>query len=238
MSGHSKWSQIKRTKGVLDQKRGLLFSKLSKKITIATKEGGSSDPSTNFQLKGAIEYAKAQGMPNDNIDRAIKNASTTGAAGIKEVVYEGYGPYATAFLVEVVTDNSNRTLQNVRKIFEEHNGHLGAQGSVAWQFTTKGQILVERDKNIGEIELSAIDAGADDVRESAEGLEVYTTLETLQKIKDALLKAGAKIAQAEIIKESSQGTDLTEEQKPVVDKLFAALEGDEDVIAVHTSANL
>lgn len=247
MSGHSKWSQIKRTKGVLDQKRGLLFSKLSKKITIATKEGGSNDPSANFQLKGAIEYAKAQGMPNDNIDRAIKNASTTGG-GIKEVVYEGYGPYATAFLIEAVTDNSNRTLQNIRKIFDEHNGHLGAQGSVAWQFATKGQILVERstdtqigtDKNhnLSKLELVAIDAGADDVRESAEGLEVYTKLETLQKIKDALTKAGARIAQAEIIKESSQGTDLTEEQKSEIDKLFAALENDEDVIAVHTSANL
>ena len=238
MSGHSKWSQIKRTKGVLDQKRGLLFSKLSKKITIATKEGGSSDPSANFQLKGMIEYAKAQGMPNDNIDRAIKNASTTGGAGIKEVVYEGYGPYGTAFLVEAVTDNSNRTFNNVRKIFNDNGGNIGAQGSVAWQFATKGQILVERDGNIGEIELAAIDAGADDVRESTEGLEIYTTLETLQKIKDALTKAGAKIAHAEIIKESSQGTDLTEEQKPEVDKLFAALENDEDVIAVHTSANL
>lgn len=238
MSGHSKWSQIKRTKGVLDQKRGLLFSKLSKKITIAAKEGGSNDPSANFQLKGAIEYAKSKGMPNDNIERAIKNSNSTNAGSMKEVIYEGYGPYGTAFLIEAVTDNSNRTFNNVRKIFNDNGGNIGAQGSVAWQFATKGQILVERDSNIENLELAAIDAGADDVRESAEGLEVYTTLETLQKIKDTLAKAGAKIAQAEIIKESSQGTDLTEQQKPEVDKLFAALENDEDVIAVHTSANL
>jgi YebC/PmpR family DNA-binding regulatory protein len=238
MSGHSKWSQIKRTKGVLDQKRGVLFSKLVKKISIAVREGGGADPATNYKLKSAVEYAKAQGMPNDNIERALKAAGSAGAAAIKEVVYEGYGPFGTAFLVEAVTDNSNRTFNNVRKIFNDHGGSIGAQGSVAWQFSTKGQILVERDANISAFEMAAIDAGADDVRESAEGLEVYTKAEDLQKIKEALLKAGAKIAHADIIKESSQGTDLTEEQKPKVDALFEDLENDEDVIAVHTSANL
>ena len=239
MSGHSKWSQIKRTKGVLDQKRGLLFSKLGKKISIAVKEGGGSgDPTVNFRLKGAVDYAKDQGMPNDNIERAIK-AATGGTAGdIKEVVYEGYGPFGTAFLVEAATDNSNRTFNNVRKIFSEHGGTIGAQGSVAWQFSTKGQILVERDANLDKLELAAIDAGAQDVRESEEGLEVYTQVSDLQKIRQTLDEAGAKIARAEIIQESSQGTDLTEEQKPKVDALFAALENDEDVIAVHTSANL
>src|SRR5687767_1728521 len=118
MSGHSKWSQIKRTKGVLDQKRGLLFSKLGKKISIAVREGGSGDPSANFRLKSAIDYAKDQGMPNDNIERAIKGAGSAG--DMKEVVYEGYGPFGTAFLVEAVTDNSNRTFNNIRKIFSEH----------------------------------------------------------------------------------------------------------------------
>jgi len=238
MSGHSKWSQIKRTKGVLDQKRGLLFSKLGKKISIAVKEGGSGDPGTNFKLKSAIDYAKAQGMPNDNIDRAIKAATGGTAGNIKEVVYEGYGPFGTAFLVETATDNTNRTSNNIRKIFNDHNGNMGAQGSVAWQFSVKGQILVERDGNLPNIELAAIEAGADDVRESDEGLEVYTKAADLSKIKDLLTKAGAKIAQADIIKESSQGVDLTEEQKSKVDALFAELENDEDVIAVHTSANL
>ena len=238
MSGHSKWSQIKRTKGVLDQKRGLVFSKYSKKISIAVKEGGGGNPDANFKLKSVIDSAKAAGMPNDNIDRAIKNGLGEGAAAIKEVVYEGYGPFGTAFLVEAATDNSNRTFNNIRKIFSEHGGSVGAQGSVAWQFSTKGQILVERDVKISDIEMAAIDAGADDVRESDEGLEVYTKPQDLHKIKRALEKAGTKIAQAEIIKESSQGTDLTEEQKPKVDALFAALEADDDVLAVHTSANL
>ena len=239
MSGHSKWSQIKRTKGALDQKRGLLFSKFSKKISIAVKEGGGSgDPSANYKLKSMIDYAKDQGMPNDNIERAIKAATGGNAGNIKEVIYEGYGPFGTAFLVETATDNTNRTFNNLRKIFSEHNGSIGAQGSVAWQFSTKGQILVERSNNLPEIELAAIDAGADDVRESAEGLEVYTQPNNLLQIKEALFKSGAKIARAEIIQESSQGVDLSEEQKPKVDLLFADLENDEDVIAVHTSANL
>ncbi|HYV33806.1 MAG TPA: YebC/PmpR family DNA-binding transcriptional regulator, partial [Candidatus Limnocylindria bacterium] len=227
MSGHSKWSQIKRTKGVLDQKRGMLFSKLGKKISIAAKEGGSGDPGKNFQLQRAVDYAKEQGMPNDNIERAIKAAAGGSAGSIKEVVYEGYGPYGTAFLVETATDNTNRTSNNIKHIFSKHGGNMGAQGSVAWQFSAKGQILVERDGNLPAIEMAAIDAGADDVRESAEGLEVYTKSLDLNKVKQALLAAGAKIAQADVIKESSQGTDLTEEQKPKVDALFAELENDE-----------
>ncbi len=240
MSGHSKWSQIKRTKGTLDQKRGLLYSKLGKKISIAVKEGGGSgDPSVNFKLKGAIEYAKDQGMPNENIERAIKASTGSGAGQIQEVVYEGYGPFGTAFLVECATDNSNRTFQNIRHIFAKHGGSIGAQNSVAWQFSTKGQILVERDRDdLSQIELAAIDAGAEDVRESAEGLEVYTKPLDLGKIKQSLTTAGAKIARADIIKESSQGVNLTEDQKPKVDNLFAELENDEDVIAVHTSANV
>lgn len=239
MSGHSKWSQIKRSKGALDQKRGLLYSKLGKKISIAVKEGGGSgDASVNYKLKSAIDYAKDQGMPNDNIERAIKAAIGGGAGSITEAIYEGYGPFGTAFLVETATDNTNRTYQNLRHIFSEHGGSIGAQNSVAWQFSTKGQILVERDSNISNIELAAIDAGAEDVRESEEGLEVYTKPLDLQKIKSALISAGAKVAKADIIKESSQGVTLTEEQKPKVDNLFAELENDEDVIAVHTSANL
>lgn len=246
MSGHSKWSQIKRTKGAKDAKRGVLFSKLSKKITIAAKSG-NSDPTLNFQLRTEIEAARAEGMPNDNIERAIKKASDKSAAALTEVIYEGYGPFGTAFLVEAATDNTNRAVQFIKHSFTKHGGSLGAMGSVAWQFEVKGQILVERphssqnvvvSSQLAELELVAIDAGAEDVRESEEGLEVYTKPENLQAIKKALEDAGAKIAQAQIIKESSQGVDLTEEQKPKVDALFAELEDNEDVVAVHTSANL
>lgn len=255
MSGHSKWSQIKRSKGAKDAKRGVLFSKLSKKITLAAKSG-HSDPALNFQLRTEIEAARAEGMPNDNIDRAIKKASDKDSVQMTEAIYEGYGPYGTAFLVEVATDNTNRAVQHIKHAFTKHEGSLGAMGSVAWQFEVKGQILVERPgvgaslsrptNNAGaqaqpllsELELVAIDAGAEDVRESAEGLEIYSKPEMLQVVKQALEKAGASIAQAQIIKESSQGVDLTEEQKPKVDALFAELEDNEDVVAVHTSANL
>lgn len=249
MSGHSKWSQIKRTKGAKDAKRGVLFSKLSKKITIAAKSG-NSDPALNFQLRTEIENAKAEGMPNDNIERAIKKATDKDSLQMTEAVYEGYGPFGTAFLIEVATDNTNRAVQHIKHAFSKHEGSLGAMGSVAWQFETKGQILVENNSQspisnsqnkipgMAELELIAIDAGADDVRESEEGLEVYTKPELLQSIKTALATAGASIAQAQIIKESSQGVDLTEEQKPKVDALFAELEDNEDVVAVHTSANL
>ena len=242
MSGHSKWSQIKRSKGAKDAKRGVLFSKLSKKITIAAKSG-NSDPALNFQLRTEIDNARAEGMPNDNIDRAIKKASDKDAAALTEAIYEGYGPFGTAFLVEVATDNTNRAVQHIKHAFTKHGGSFGAMGSVAWQFETKGQILVERSQGVSqfpmaEMELVAIDTGAEDVRESEEGLEVYTKPEQLQTIKQALVAAGATIAQAQIIKESSQGVDLTEEQKPKVDTLFAELEENEDVVAVHTSANL
>lgn len=239
MSGHSKWAQIKRSKGAKDAKKGILFSKLAKKLTIAAKQGNSPDPALNFQLRTEIENAKAQGMPNENIDRAVKKAFDAGASSLEEAVYEGYGPFGTAFLVETATDSKNRTVSNIKHIFSKHGGSLGAMGSVSWQFATKGQILVERDSgDLSEIELAAIDAGAEDVRESTEGLEIYTLPEQLQTIKKAVEKAGGKISQAEVIKESSQGVDLTEEEKPKVDALFAELEEYEDVIAVHTSANL
>lgn len=239
MSGHSKWAQIKRSKGAKDAKRGVLFSQLSKRITIAAKSGGSPDPNLNYQLRAEIENAKAQGMPSENIERAAKKAFDKDALSITEAVYEGYGPFATAFLVEVATDNTNRAVQTIKHSFSKHGGSLGAMGSVAWQFETKGQILVERSsQDMSEIELAAIDAGAADVRESDEGLEIYTKPEDLQKVKNDLEQAGARIAQAQIIKESSQGVDLTEEQKPKVDALFAELEDNEDVVAVHTSANL
>lgn len=232
MSGHSKWSQIKRTKGAADVKRGATFSKLSKQITLAAKSG------QEFKLRLAIQKAKEQAMPNDNIDRAIKKASGSEAGALHELKYEGFGPAGTSFIVEAASDNPNRTLQSIRLIFDRNGGNLGQPGSVAWMFSTKGQILVERSGDIAETELAAIDAGAQDVRESDEGLEVYTKPEDLEAVKVALERAGAKIAQAEVIMEASQGTDLTDAQRESVQRLFDLLTDDEDVVAVHTSANL
>lgn len=239
MSGHSKWAQIKRQKGAADQKKGQVFSKLARAITIAARAGGA-DPAVNFKLRMAIDKAREMSMPNDNIERAIARASGSAEAGaIEEVIYEGYGPFGTAFLIEAATDNKNRTVNNIKHIFSTHSGNLGAVGSVAWQFAARGQILVERaDENMSDLTLSAIDAGAEDVRESAEGLEIYTAPLDLNAIKEKITAAGGKIARAEIIKESAQGVDLDETQKKTIDALFAELENDEDVIAVHTNANL
>jgi YebC/PmpR family DNA-binding regulatory protein len=240
MSGHSKWAQIKRSKGAADAKRGVLFSKLSKKISIAVKEGGGiGDPAHNIKLRAAIDKAKEASMPNDNIERAIKKGLGEGGATIEEVIYEGYGPYGTAFLIEAATDNKNRTVNNIKHLLTKHAGNLGGPGSVAWQFVTRGQILIERGRDeLPELELAAIDAGAEDVRESAEGLEIYTAPQDLDRIKAVMTQAGAKIAQAEVIQESTQGVDLSPEQKSKVETLLNELENDEDVIAVHTSANL
>lgn len=238
MSGHSKWAQIKRQKAVVDQKKGQVFSKMSREITIAAKSGG--DPASNFKLRLVLDRAREAGVPKDVVERAVKRGTGEDQAGqIEDVVYEGYGPFGTAFLIEAATDNKNRTVNNIKHIFTKHGGNLGSSGSVAWQFVTRGQILVERiAEDMSDVELAVIDAGAEDVRESAEGLEIYTTPIDLNKIKDTLTKAGAKIVSAQVIKESTQDVNLTEEQKPKVDTLFAELENDEDVIAVHTSANL
>lgn len=238
MSGHSKWAQIKRQKAVADQKKGQIFSKLSKLITIAAKQG--SDPDMNFRLRLSLDRAKDAGMPRDAIDRAVKRGTGESKEGqLEDVVYEGYGPFGTAFLIEAATDNKNRTGNEIKHIFSKYDSHLGMPGSVAWQFTTRGQILVERTgTDLSDMELLAIDAGAEDVRESEEGLEIYTLPLDLGKVKQTLLQNGIKIAQAQIIKESSQGVDLTDEQKTKINALFTELEDQEDVIAVHTNANM
>ena len=239
MSGHSKWATIKRQKGIADKKRGQVFSKLSREISLAAKNG--SDPTMNFRLRLVLDRAKDAGVPKDVIERAVKRGAGEGQEGqLEEIVYEGYGPFGTAFLIEAATDNKNRTTNNIKHVFSEYGGNLGAQGSVAWQFATRGQILVERNNrdDLSDLQLAAIDAGAEDVRESPEGLEVYTLPVDLEKIKQVLIAAGAKIAEAQVIKESSQGVDLTAEQKTKIEELAQELENDEDVIAVHTSANL
>src|SRR3990167_5149616 len=237
MSGHSKWATIKRQKGIADKKRGQVFSKLSREISLAAKNG--SDPTMNFRLRLVLDRAKDAGVPKDVIERAVKRGA--GEEGqLEEIVDEGYGPFGTAFLIEAATDNKNRTTNNIKHVFSEYGGNLGAQGSVAWQFATRGQILVERNNrdDLSDLQLAAIDAGAEDVRESPEGLEVYTLPVDLEKIKQVLIAAGAKIAEAQVIKESSQGVGLTAEQKTKIEELAQELENDEDVIAVHTSANL
>lgn len=234
MSGHSKWSQIKRAKGAADLKRSAVFSKLSKKISVAARGGG--DPAHNFKLRLAIEKAKEASMPNDNIERAVKKgAGIDGGAALEEITYEGYGPGGAALLIETTTDNKNRTVQSVKHLLSKYGGSLGAQGSVAWQFSTKGQIVIERSGDMDAIELAAIEAGAIDIESSDEGIIVYTNIQDFESAKDALQKSGARIAEAELTKVSSQPTSLNDADSQKLDGLIAILEDNEDVTAVHTN---
>ncbi len=236
MSGHSKWSQIKRTKGANDAKRGAIFAKHSKKISLAVREGGSGDPDHNFKLRIAIDKAKQLSMPNDNIERAIKKGlGQDSGATLESVVYEGYGPAGIALIIESVTDNKNRTVSNVKHLLSKFGGSLGAQGSVAWQFQTRGQIMVDNSNNIEKAQLAAIDAGAIDALESDEGLIIYTNPEELELIKAKLEQVGIVVSQAEIMQTSSQPIGLSAEEHDKADQLLAALEDDEDITAIHTN---
>jgi len=239
MSGHSKWSTIKRAKGATDAKRAVLFAKHSKKISIATREGGSGDPTHNFKLRVEIEKARAQSMPNDNIDRAIrKGLGQGGGAVIEEVIYEGYGPFGVAFLIETATDNRNRTVQRVKNILTKHGGSLGTQGSTAWQFETVGQIMVENSgSDMGDLQIIAIENGATDIEESSDGLIITTAPDKMIPSVELLQKNGAKIASSEIVRKSNQPTELTAEQALKIMTLTEQLEEDEDVVAVFTSIN-
>lgn len=174
MSGHSKWATIKRAKGAADAKKGMLFTKLGKNISMAVKTGGGADPAFNFKLRMAIDKAREAAMPNENIDRAIKKGTGMGREAIEEVTYEGYGPAGSAFIVEAVTDNSNRTLQSIRNIFTKNGGHIGGQGSVAWMFGSdmKPQQNIEPSKE----DLVKIQDLVDKLTEEEDVVNVHTNL--------------------------------------------------------------
>jgi len=185
MAGHSKWAQIKRQKGVADAKRGAVFGKLANAITIAAR--GGSDPETNFQLRIAIEKARAANMPNENIKRAIERASGTGGgAALEEIVFEAYGPGGVAFLIEAATDNRNRTTANIRRVLNDAGARFADSGSVSYLFEKKGLITVAVNDDAQTAELAAIDAGAEDVTENAGQVFVYTKPQELEPIRQEL----------------------------------------------------
>src|SRR5574340_588364 len=194
MSGHSKWSTIKRKKEAIDAKRGKIFTKLIKEISLAARLGGG-DIEGNARLRQAVMAAKEENMPKDNIDRAIKKGTgeLEGAANYEEVTYEGYGPGGAAVLVEVMTDNKNRTVAEIRHIFSKHGGNLGENGCVSWMFEKRGSIVIDK-KAIDEGELMelAIDAGADDVAEEESEFHVITSPAAFLNVKDAIDKKGIK----------------------------------------------
>jgi YebC/PmpR family DNA-binding regulatory protein len=237
MSGHSKWATIKRQKAVTDSKKGKLFAKMSKNITVAVRTGGSSDPNFNFKLRVAVEKAKQAAMPADNIERAIKKGAGEGKEAIESVIYEGHGPAGTAFIIEAITDNKNRTTQSIRLAFNRNGGRMGEQGSVSWMFESKGQILLEKQPGTEDLALELIDQGVEDIKETDEGWEIYTLLIDLEKIKKFLENKDLKILDAEVVMKANQTVNLSEADHEKVQDLVEALEEDDDVITIHSNVN-
>ncbi|HEY79123.1 MAG TPA: YebC/PmpR family DNA-binding transcriptional regulator [Dehalococcoidia bacterium] len=238
MSGHSKWSTIKRQKGVTDARRGQLFTKLAREIMVAVREGGAS-PEGNFRLRLAVQKARDNNMPLDNIERAIKKGSgQTEGASLVEMVFEGYGPGGTAVLAEALSDNRNRVLQEVRHVFSKHGGNLGESGCVAWLFDSRGVISVETgDMDAEELALQAIDAGAEDVKVEKSYVEIYTKPEELEKVREALVQQKVPIASAELLMVPKTTVELDEKAALQALKLLDKLEELDDVQRVSSNAD-
>jgi YebC/PmpR family DNA-binding regulatory protein len=239
MSGHSKWAQIKRQKGAADVKRGQMFTKLGREISVAVREGGPA-PDANARLRLAIERARAANMPADTIDRAIKRAAGGGeGASLDEVVYEGYGPGGAALMVEVLTDNRNRTVAEVRNAFNRGGGSLGEAGCVAWLFDQRGVVTIEADgADPDEIGLKAIDAGADDIRVEDGAVEIYTTPGDLEAVRAALSADGITIVDAEIAMVPKSSIALEAREAGSTLRLIERLEDLDDVQKVYSNLEI
>lgn len=238
MSGHSKWATIKRKKAVLDSKRGKIFTKLIKEITIAARQGGG-DPAGNPRLRLAVDNAKAQNMPQDNIDRAIKKA-TGELEGVTyhELTYEGYGPASIAILVEVATDNKNRTVAEVRHLFSKHGGAIAESGSVSWMFDRKGIItLPTQGKTEDDMMEIVIDAGADDLQTEEDYFEVQTSIEAFEPFRKALLAKNISIENASLQWIAKNLIAVQGEDAEKVMKLIEAIEDCDDVQNVFSNAD-
>jgi YebC/PmpR family DNA-binding regulatory protein len=237
MSGHSKWSTIKREKGAKDAARGAVFTKLGNALAMAARSG--TDPDTNFSLRLAIDKAKAANMPMANIQRAIDRVKDKNAAQLQEVLYEGYGPGGVAILVETATDNINRTYPEVRLAFSKHGGNIAEKGSVAFQFDQKGMIRVRGVAN-DDLLMQAIDAGAEDVQEENSGESViYTNAKDLAKVRDALKEAGIEITEAELTYVANNTIEVTDESTAgKIMRLMDALEEIDDVTNTHVNFDI
>jgi YebC/PmpR family DNA-binding regulatory protein len=239
MSGHSKWATIKRKKGALDAKRGKMFTKLIKELTIAAREGGG-DPSANPRLRLAVDNAKAANMPQDNIERAIKKA-TGELEGVTyhELTYEGYGPAGVAILVEVATDNKNRIVAEVRHIFSKYGGSMGENGSVAWMFDRKGVIsLPKQDKTEDDIMEIILDAGAEDLQSEEEFFEIQTPLESFEPVRKSLADKDLSLENASLQWIAKNTVPVAGEDAEKVMKLIEALEDNDDVQNVYSNADI
>ncbi len=241
MSGHSKWSSIKHKKGAADVKRGKLFSKLSRAIIVAAKEGGG-DPANNLALQNAIEKAKSYSMPKDNIDRAIAKGSgaDADADAFETIVYEGYGPEGVAVIVEALTDNRNRTAADVRHLFAKNGGNLGATGAVAWQFDRRGVVVVPADGvDDEELLLVAADGGADDLERDGDIFQVTSAPESLSNVRGAIEAAGFAVDSAELMLVPKTTVAVEDEAKArQVMRLIDELEDNDDVQEVFANFDI
>jgi len=238
MSGHSKWATIRRKKGALDAKRGKIFTRLIREITIAARQSGG-DPDGNPRLRLAIDNAKAANMPADNIERAIKKATgELEGSQISELIYEGYGPGGVAILVEVATDNKNRTVAEIRHIFSRGNGNMGETGSVAWMFERKGVITVKRvGKPEDEMMEIILDAGADDLSTEEDFFEVTTTLENFEHVRKMLIDKKLTVENASLHWTAKNLTPVKGEDAEKLMKLIEAIEESDDLQNVFTNAD-
>jgi YebC/PmpR family DNA-binding regulatory protein len=236
MSGHSKWAQIKHRKATTDARRGQLFTKLARAITVAAREGGG-DPEGNFALAAAVQKARDYSMPKDNIQRAIDRGAGAlgGAEAIERVVYEGYGPGGAAILVEALTDNRNRTSADIRHAFDKHGGSLGEPGSVAWVFEKRGVVLIDASRYSEDDLIAAIDAGADDVSTDGDSLKVLCAAEDLTGVREALESAGVQIESAELTMEPKSVVQVEGGDASALMRLMDALDDHDDIEAVHAN---
>lgn len=241
MSGHSKWSTIKRKKEKTDAARGKIFTKIGRELAVAIKEGGGPDPNTNSRLRDCIAKAKMNNMPNENINRAIKKAAGEGEnINYETIVYEGYAPGGVAVIAEALTDNKNRTAADVRHAFDKNGGSLGASGCVAWMFDTKGLIPVENDGDIDEeaLMMAALEAGAEDVSDAGDAFVVTTEVAALGEVREALEAAGYKLTSAELSRIPQNTVSPDPALYESIDRLLDMLEENDDIQNVYHNAEM
>jgi len=243
MSGHSKWATTKRHKAVIDAKRSSAFTKLANNITVAARQGG--DPEMNFSLRLAIDRAKTVNMPKDNIERAIKRGTGEGGgAAVEELTYEGFGPAQSAFIIETVTDNKNRTASDIRQIFTKHGGSMGGSGSVAWNFEHRGVVGIENEelriKNLknDEFELALIDVGVTDIVKEDEGWTLYTALEDFQKLKEFLDEKTITVTSAGLEYIPKVTKAMTDDAREKIELFIEALDDNDDVNSYYTDVTV
>lgn len=234
MSGHSKWATTKRHKAAVDAKRGAIFTKIGNQIAIAARNG--TDPETNSNLAMILEKARAANMPKANIERALARAADKNAADLMEETYEAYGPSGVGIIIEVATDNKNRTMPEVRHTLEKNGGRMADPGSVMFQFERKGMIFASATGD--EVMLAALDAGAEDIVEESDGTTIYTSPGDLAKIRQALTDAGFEITSAELQYVASNTVPVEADSAEKVEKILNAIDDLDDVVAVHTNAEI